>query len=516
MTMVEVRGRYIDVLGGPASGHVTFTARPDVTYDSATKAFIIGQSRTAVLDGDGAFAVELQATDDPELDPVTWTYQVREWVGNAWLRPGFDTPVPAAAVEDGIELGDVAPATPASGVATSFPTLTAFTAVEARVDDLEEAAAAGQVNSVDGRAGVVSLADLYAKRNQAREEIWDRFADHADGVPAAALTGQPYLNYGTPGFLPTVADGKLTLPANPANPAELDAMYAQVLLDAPTKRIGARWTFGPESTPNGEAVLIAWSTNVQVAAIGDSSCHLELGPRGWSYSVYVAGVFTNVASGAFSPALATDDTTVHTCEVVLDTANAIAYLHLPDGLTKTVTHPMIATADAVYAAWESICRDTDTHAAFAEVWADSRDSSAVLPAKTSVWAKPPGQYVYYAAGGPTPVDAPTAGLADIDPVNLKITMPARGPTGRQRVTLNGFLDMTGPTQVLWAIATGGAAIAVVTVANGQVKARVSAEIIGAFTEGAVYTWMHWGVGVGGNLNLYGAAGYVASMTAEPI
>lgn len=137
MTTVEIRGRYIDPVGDPLAGHVKFTARPKVVYDQAAREFIVGQSRTVALDGTGAFTVALQATDDPDLQPSEWTYEVREWVGSAWLRAAFDIDVPVAAADDGIELGDVAPVVAASGTATAYVTLTAFEAVEDRVDTLE-------------------------------------------------------------------------------------------------------------------------------------------------------------------------------------------------------------------------------------------------------------------------------------------------------------------------------------------------------------------------------------------
>lgn len=160
MTTVEIRGRYIDPAGDPLAGHVKFTARPKVVYDQAAREFIVGQSRTVTLDGTGAFTVALQATDDPDLQPSEWTYEVREWVGSAWLRAPFDIDVPVVSSADGIELGDVAPVAAASGTATAYVTLAAFEGLEGRIDVLE-ADAAADVNSVDGRTGVVSLADRY-------------------------------------------------------------------------------------------------------------------------------------------------------------------------------------------------------------------------------------------------------------------------------------------------------------------------------------------------------------------
>ncbi len=151
MTTVEVRGRYIDALGEPARGSISFRPRPAVVYDDATDSFISGHAVTVTLNAYGRFAVDLHATDDPDLDPIEWTYTVQEIIDGKYLRAAFDMDVPMASAVAGIELGDVAPASAASGDSTVFVTLTAHTALAERVTDLEEGGGALPVGGTTGQ-----------------------------------------------------------------------------------------------------------------------------------------------------------------------------------------------------------------------------------------------------------------------------------------------------------------------------------------------------------------------------
>ncbi len=151
MTTVEVRGRYIDALGEPARGSISFRPRPAVVYDDATDSFISGHAVTVTLNAYGRFAVDLHATDDPDLDPIEWTYTVQEIIDGKYLRAAFDMDVPLASAVAGIELGDVAPASAASGDSTVFVTLTSFSALAERVTDLEEGGGALPAGGTTGQ-----------------------------------------------------------------------------------------------------------------------------------------------------------------------------------------------------------------------------------------------------------------------------------------------------------------------------------------------------------------------------
>lgn len=137
MADVAVRGRYLKGDDTPASGQVTFAPRPRSINDSGDGDILVSSAVTAVLDDAGEFEVTLQASDDPSLAPTGWTYLVVERITGARGVRAYDIDVPTSAAGPGIDLWDVAPASPASGDPTVFPTLAAFAALDGRVDDLE-------------------------------------------------------------------------------------------------------------------------------------------------------------------------------------------------------------------------------------------------------------------------------------------------------------------------------------------------------------------------------------------
>lgn len=73
LTIVEVTGRFIDHNGSPVRGSVTF----DTDYyvlDAGESVVVIEAPITVNLDATGAFAVDLIATDDPDMTPTGWTW----------------------------------------------------------------------------------------------------------------------------------------------------------------------------------------------------------------------------------------------------------------------------------------------------------------------------------------------------------------------------------------------------------------------------------------------------------
>ena len=73
LTTVEVTGRYVDHNGSPVRGSVTF----DTDYyvlDAGESVVVIEAPITVNLDATGSFAVDLIATDDPEMTPTGWTW----------------------------------------------------------------------------------------------------------------------------------------------------------------------------------------------------------------------------------------------------------------------------------------------------------------------------------------------------------------------------------------------------------------------------------------------------------
>lgn len=118
---VNVTGRYTYLDGTPAVGSVRFTGKT-VAISDATDTVILPSTVVATL-VDGAFSIQLPATDDPDVVPNGWTYEVEERFTNGGGRK-FEIDVPVAATR--IDLSEVAPVSPATGDPTAFVTLSAF------------------------------------------------------------------------------------------------------------------------------------------------------------------------------------------------------------------------------------------------------------------------------------------------------------------------------------------------------------------------------------------------------
>lgn len=73
-----VVGTIIDSTGTPAKGKVTFTpaAKVLINRTASPPVTITTASVKVELDADGHFSVQLVATDDPDLNPVGWTYSM--------------------------------------------------------------------------------------------------------------------------------------------------------------------------------------------------------------------------------------------------------------------------------------------------------------------------------------------------------------------------------------------------------------------------------------------------------
>jgi hypothetical protein len=208
-------------------------------------------------------------------------------------------------------------------------------------------------------------------------EVRDRFADYAEGSsPTRAATGQPYIYDPTTGNRHArIVGGKLTMVETTGA-----GSYTMVQLNAAGQEIGATATFSSYTTSGGVLCLAFFSDAITETAghvnVTDASVHFTFGPTGWQFNCFQAGVEVDPgnASGTFSPALAADGTTAHTASVVLDRANATAYLTLPDGTKRVVTHPLIGSLDSRFATIEPfrLNGSTDSLASIVEWWASSR------------------------------------------------------------------------------------------------------------------------------------------------
>jgi hypothetical protein len=105
LRLVRVAGSYVDAQGAPAAGSVTFTINA-VLVDRALDQIILNSPVTVNL-VNGAFAIDLPATNDPDLIPnIDVWYTVTERVGAA-SRPSFRLVLPYTTAVGGINLADV-------------------------------------------------------------------------------------------------------------------------------------------------------------------------------------------------------------------------------------------------------------------------------------------------------------------------------------------------------------------------------------------------------------------------
>ena len=145
---ITVTGKYIDFLGSPASGTVTFSP-PANTFLKVTDVdvMVVPKAIEVTLDVSGAFSVTLPLTDDPQVVPA-FTYSVAESVTG--LRRSYSVEIPTALLPGPVDLSDLA-VTGSVTVGTTALTRLVADALYAPID------AAGAVESVNGQTGAVTL-----------------------------------------------------------------------------------------------------------------------------------------------------------------------------------------------------------------------------------------------------------------------------------------------------------------------------------------------------------------------
>lgn len=127
-----VGGQYVDFQGNAIAGQVKFTPR-NATLSSSQDLVIIPRVISVDLDSNGAFTVTLPATDDPDVSPTNFTYQVEEAFSGGRT---YDIAIPTGQAT--INLADVVPAVAStSAEAQLYVLLSVFNTLEARVDGLE-------------------------------------------------------------------------------------------------------------------------------------------------------------------------------------------------------------------------------------------------------------------------------------------------------------------------------------------------------------------------------------------
>lgn len=94
--MIWVRGWFMNQLGEPLKGDIVFhpnIADPGRMIDEGAKLIIDARDRRVPLDTNGRMAVLVFPTDDPDLNPTDWNYQITEPTGASYsLEVSVDTP----------------------------------------------------------------------------------------------------------------------------------------------------------------------------------------------------------------------------------------------------------------------------------------------------------------------------------------------------------------------------------------------------------------------------------------
>lgn len=264
MDTVTVTGRYVNVDGTPAQGTVTFQAVTRLR-SSGTATSILPSSVVAALDGTGYLSAQIPATDDPDITPPGWAWQVSEAFGPADAPTYRRSYLMLAPSGQSIDLTNVQPAGPQTPpVANTVVTVAGHgpdaegdvpIALEYLSDAAVSALSAGQILLWDGTHWVNSAAphgmgDLVSAAN---------LSDVAS-VPTArtnlGLRGAALLDVGTSsGTVAAGDDGRITgAMQKAANLADLASI--------PT----ARTTLGL-----GGAALLGVGTTSGTVAAGDDS-----------------------------------------------------------------------------------------------------------------------------------------------------------------------------------------------------------------------------------------------------
>lgn len=110
ITTVTVTGRYVHPDGSPFTGKVTFAA-PSLLQLSGADTIAVGSS-TFTLDENGMFTAVLVATDNADMQPTGWAYQVTEQLTGVTARTYW---IALPSTNSPIDLADIAPADPARG-----------------------------------------------------------------------------------------------------------------------------------------------------------------------------------------------------------------------------------------------------------------------------------------------------------------------------------------------------------------------------------------------------------------
>ena len=82
-----VTGTFVSTNGNPATGRIWFTPSFDSGIVAGDNVIVLPERQIVSLNTLGSFSVTLVATDDPDLDPLNFTYTVTFDIDRAKLAP---------------------------------------------------------------------------------------------------------------------------------------------------------------------------------------------------------------------------------------------------------------------------------------------------------------------------------------------------------------------------------------------------------------------------------------------
>lgn len=290
---VPVFGAHVQINGEPAQGSITFTARQRL-HSYADEIAILPGPITAFLGQDGRFEIALPTTDDPDITPSGWAWEVTEQFGPE-DRPTYQrTYIMLAPAGDPIDLTNIEPAVPpeeapvvpwtsvagktpnAEGnIVLSFGDLVGTVPTEAI-----PAIALTDVHTVDSEAAMLALdaqrGDMAIRLDESQSYVlaaddstqaasWVRLATPPDVVSSVAgRTGHVMLTKADVGL--DQVDNTSDL-AKPVSAATQDALDAKV----PTTRTVATGTglTGGGDLAADRTLSVAFGTTAGTVAAGD-------------------------------------------------------------------------------------------------------------------------------------------------------------------------------------------------------------------------------------------------------
>lgn len=111
-TLIAVTGTYLDSTGAPCTGVVVVSSAVAVVVDGQ---LIVPKQQLFTLDASGSVSFSLPSTNDPDIAPTGWVYQITEAI-KPFGRPRYQIAVPYTS--PGINLATVVPAVPVDPTVT--------------------------------------------------------------------------------------------------------------------------------------------------------------------------------------------------------------------------------------------------------------------------------------------------------------------------------------------------------------------------------------------------------------